>query len=67
MNTIVDKFADEAGVTEVQAQRALEVLIAEVRGRMPPKMAAKLKRVLAGHDFSGGYWLAALKNRRRSR
>jgi hypothetical protein len=67
MNTIVDKFADEAGVTEVQAQRALEVLIAEVRGRMPPKMVAKLKRMLAGQDFYGGSWFAALKNRYMSR
>lgn len=67
MQEIVDKIAGETGSTKEQAQRALEVMTAEVRGRMPPKMADKVVWVLAGHDFCGGYCLAALKNRRRSR
>lgn len=67
MKELVDKISAEAGITDRQAQRALEVVMAEVRSKMPPKMADKLERVLAGQDFYGGSWFATLKNRRRLR
>jgi hypothetical protein len=53
LDTLIERVADKAGISEEAAARTLDVVLTAVKGRLPPHMAEKLVAVVAGEDDFG--------------
>lgn len=54
MDELVKLVADKAGITEAQAQTAVETVMGFLKDNLPEPLAGQVETVLKGGDVSGG-------------
>ena len=64
MDELVKMVSDQAGIPESAAEKAVEIILGQLKGKLPAPLAGQLEGVLAGDvdakDLIGGGGLSSI-------